>query len=64
MAKQYTFWYDEIYTYKAWFEAKDDAEAQRLYDKVFMGEMDIEDLPGFGKKDKEYQVDLGELEND
>jgi hypothetical protein len=57
MAKTYTFWYDETYTYKAGFTAESLEEAQKLLAEVFEGETAIEDLPGYWSKDKGYESD-------
>lgn len=54
----YEFWYDETTTYKAWFDAENLEEAEKLLDRVQDGEMNIDDLPEFGNKDKGYEVAL------
>jgi hypothetical protein len=55
---EYEFWYNEEYTYKAWFTAETKEEAERLMSLVDTGELDIEDLPKFGKKDKNYEINI------
>jgi len=52
----FEFWYDETYTYKAWFDAENLEEAKKLLDKVTDGEISIDQLPEFGNKDKGYKV--------
>jgi hypothetical protein len=52
----FEFWYDETYTYKAWFDAENLEEAKKLLDKVTDGEINIDQLPEFGNKDKGYKV--------
>ena len=59
MAKQFTFWYSEPYTYKAWFEADSIEEARELLDQVYTADLDMEeDLPKFGNKDKDFTLDI------
>lgn len=59
MAKQFTFWYSETYTYKAWFEAESIEEARELLDQVWNSDLDMEeDLPKFGNKDKNFELDI------
>ncbi len=67
MAK-YTVWYSETYTYKAWFEADSKEHAQELLEQVRGSEIEVEELPEFGNKDKNYELDvavetLEEVEN-
>jgi len=52
----FEFWYDETYTYKAWFDAESREEAERLLEQVQKGEIDVSQLPEFGNKDKGYEV--------
>jgi putative SOS response-associated peptidase YedK len=52
----YEFWYSEEYAYKAWFEAKDEEEAQKLLDRVQEGKLELEELPNFGNKSKTYDI--------
>lgn len=65
---RYTVWYSETYTYKAWFEADSKEHAQELLEQVRDSEIDVEELPEFGNKDKNYELDvavetLEEVEN-
>lgn len=65
---RYTVWYSETYTYKAWFEADSKEHAQELLGQVRDSEIDVEELPEFGNKDKNYELDvavetLEEVEN-
>ncbi len=57
MAK-YTVWYSETYTYKAWFEADSMEHAQELLGQVRDSEIEVEELPEFGNKDKNYELDV------
>jgi hypothetical protein len=58
----YEFWYNETYTYKAWFTAEDKDQALKMIESVEQGNLDIEDLPKFGKKDKNYEIELDAIE--
>ena len=58
----YEIWYSESYTYKAWFDAENKEEALKLLEQVENGDLIIDDLPGFGKKDKGYELDIGAQE--
>ncbi len=65
---RYTVWYSETYTYKAWFEADSKEHAQELLEQVRDSEIEVEELPEFGNKDKNYELDvavetLEEVEN-
>lgn len=53
----YEFWYSETYTNKGWFTADSLPDAKRLIAEVEDGELDINDLPSFGYKDKGYEFD-------
>lgn len=55
---RYTVWYSETYTYKAWFEAESKEHAQELLEQVRGSEIDVEELPEFGNKDKNYELDI------
>ena len=55
---EYELWYSESYTYKAWFKADSKEQAIELLEKVQEGDIQIEDLPHFGKKDKGYELDI------
>ena len=54
----YSFWYTESYDYKGWFTADDMEHACELLDKVMEGELNIEQLPNWGNKDKGYEIEL------
>jgi hypothetical protein len=60
----YSVWYDDIYTYKGYFTADSREQALELLNKVELGEILMDQLPGFAFKDKGYQleVDPGTLE--
>jgi hypothetical protein len=58
----YEFWYNETYTYKAWFTADNKDQALKMIESVEQGNLDIEDLPEFGKKDKNYEIELDTIE--
>ena len=54
----YELWYSESYTYKAWFTADSKEQAVKLLQQVQDGDIQIEDLPDFDKKDKGYELDI------
>ena len=62
---EFSFWYDETYTYKGYITADSREEALKLIEQVELGEMSINDMPGFTCKDKGYtlEIDPGTLEN-
>lgn len=57
----YEFWYDETYTTKGWFTANEAEEAENLLAKLANGDISIDDLPEFGKKDKNYTLEVDGL---
>jgi hypothetical protein len=57
----YEFWYDETYTAKGWFTASEAEEAEDLLAKLANGDISFDDLPEFGKKDKNYTLETDEL---
>lgn len=59
--KTYEFWYDEVYTYKAWIQAESQEQADELINQVEMADLDINALPGFINKDKGYTLTIGML---
>lgn len=57
---EYVFWYSDVSTYKAGFQASSKEEAEQLLLQVFKEfTLDIDDLPGFWEKHKssEYEYD-------
>jgi len=62
---EFSFWYDETYTYKGYITADSREEALKLIEQVELGEIRINDMPGFTCKDKGYtfEIDPGTLEN-
>lgn len=52
---KYEFWYEESYTYKGWFEADNLEHANELLDQIEDGELELEELPNSGSKDKSYE---------
>lgn len=52
---KYEFWYEESYTYKGWFEADNLEHANELLDQIRDGELELEELPNSGSKDKNYE---------
>lgn len=60
---EYEFWYDETYTYKAYFTADDNTHAKRILEMIENGTISPEDIEGVQLKDKGYEigVDAGSL---
>jgi hypothetical protein len=58
---EFEIWYSETYTYKAWFQADSKEQAIEMLEAVDQGETQIDDLAGFGNKDKGYDFDLEPL---
>ena len=55
---RFSVWYDESSTFKAWFEADSIEHARELISQVQECELDIEDLPAFINKDKNYGIEI------
>ena len=63
---KYEFWYDETYAYKAYFEAENLEEAEKLFEAVQDGSLAPTDIPNVFVKDKSYELltdELWELDN-
>jgi hypothetical protein len=58
---EFEIWYSETYTYKAWFSADSKEKAIEMLEAVEQGETLLEDLTGFGHKDKGYELDIEPL---
>jgi len=56
--KEYTFWYTEEVTYKAGFKAESAEQALELLKGIQRSENDVEDLPEFWHKSKDFSVNL------
>jgi hypothetical protein len=56
----YEIWYDEVYTYKAWFTADSKEQAQELLERVESGEIEIDSLDNFVSKDKGHEIQIGQ----
>lgn len=54
----YEFWYNEVETFKGYFEAETPEEAQELLGKVSQGLMDTTDLEGWDTRAKDYQLEI------
>lgn len=52
----FEFWYSETDVYKAWFDAKNSRQAEKLLKQVFeTGEKSLGDLPNFDSNGKDYE---------
>jgi hypothetical protein len=58
---EFEIWYSETYTYKAWFSADSKEQAIEMLEAVYKGETCLDDLTGFGHKDKGYDLDIDPL---
>lgn len=56
--KTYEIWYRETDTYKAFFEAKNYAEAERKLRAVMRGDLDITELTNNSASGKDYELDI------
>jgi len=56
MAKKYSFWYSEVQTFKGYFNAENQQEADEMLKLVNNGDISLEDLSGFQTKTKEYEL--------
>lgn len=56
MAKKYSFWYSEVNTFKGYFVAEDENEANEMLKLVNNGDISLEDLSGFHSKSEEYEL--------
>jgi hypothetical protein len=59
----YEFWYDEITTRKAYFDADDNVEARGILEMVDKGEISPEDIDTVHFKEVSYEIgiDVGSL---
>jgi len=53
----YEFWYSETDTFKAWFDARNIKQAEKLLKEVFEGNKSVGDLPNFENNSKNYESD-------
>jgi hypothetical protein len=56
MAKKYSFWYSEVQTFKGYFVAENQQEADEMLKLVNAGDIGLDDLSGFHSKTKEYEL--------
>jgi hypothetical protein len=54
----YEIWYDETYTYKAWFTADSEEHARKLLNEIEEAEAEWDSLKDFQSKDKGYQLEI------
>ena len=55
---QYSFRFNEISMNKVWFEAKDDEEAKSLMKQLMEDEININDLPEVGERNRGIDLDF------
>ena len=56
MTKRYSFWYSEVQTFKGYFNAENQQEADEMLKLLNDGDISLEDLSGFQTKTKEYEL--------
>jgi hypothetical protein len=56
MTKRYSFWYSEVQTFKGYFNAENEQEANEMLKLVNTGDISLDDLSGFQTKIKEYEL--------
>jgi len=54
----FEIWYSEVETFKAYFEAENEAEARKLMNKLREGRTDFGDIEGWESRGKDYSLDL------
>lgn len=54
----YEIWYDETYTYKAWFTADSEEQAKELLSLIQDGQAEFDSLDDFQSKDKGYELQI------
>jgi hypothetical protein len=54
----YEIWYDETYTYKAWFTADNEEHARELLTQIEEAQAEWDSLDNFQSKDKGYQLEI------
>lgn len=54
----YEFWYNEVETFKGYFEAESREEAIELLGEISKGLRDITDLEGWESRSKDYQLEI------
>lgn len=57
----YEFWFDEITTRKAFFDADDNVEAKGILERVESGEISPEQVDKIYFKDKGYSIEIDPL---
>ena len=56
MTKRYSFWYSEVQTFKGYFNAENEQEANEMLKLLNTGDISLDDLSGFQTKIKEYEL--------
>lgn len=54
----YEIWYNEVETFKAYFEAETEEEARELMSNVENGIIDYTDIEGWDSRGKDYHLDV------
>ena len=60
--KEYVIEWHQHQGGRIWFEAVDDQAAEDLISMLRKGEIDEEDLPGFGKKEGYFELEFENLQ--
>jgi hypothetical protein len=56
MTKKYSFWYSEVQTFKGYFTAENQEQADEMLKLLNNGDIGLEDLSGFQTKAEEYEL--------
>ena len=56
MSKKYSFWYQEVKSFKGTFKADDSVAALEMLDMLVKGDIDLTDLAGFTSSEKEFEL--------
>jgi hypothetical protein len=56
MTKRYSFWYSQVETFKGYFTAENQQEADEMLKLLNTGDISLDDLSGFQSKTKEYEL--------
>ena len=58
----FEIWYNEVETFKAYFEAETEEEARELMDDLRNGRTDWGDIEGWDSRGKDYHLEI-DLDN-
>jgi hypothetical protein len=56
MTKRYSFWYSQVETFKGYFTAENQEQADEMLKLLNDGDISLEDLNGFQASAKDYEL--------